>query len=266
MDTDLLPLLGVTIVTFIGTTLDNLLMLVVLRVSGTPRREIATGFLSGSAVTLVLCAMGTALPSVMPVQRIGLLGAIPISLGVLGLVSTLRGASPDATPSARSGVLGIATLQIASSLDTLAAFMPLFADTVFPDGYVIAGGFVLMSLAWLRASRALARSPGITRLIRPLERFARPLVLILVGLYVLSNTASDVEPDSLAMSGSGSKVPSGASGAGSYLGRFARDAGVGQDAWLLDGGRARWPVLAFLPSLTDADRAPVVAHQFDIGG
>ena len=90
MDTDLLPLLGVTIATFVGTTLGNLLMPVVLRVSGTPRRQITAGFQSGSAVTPLLCAMGTALTSVVPVQRIGLPGAIPLSLGVLGLVSALR--------------------------------------------------------------------------------------------------------------------------------------------------------------------------------
>ena len=262
----MLALLGVTIATFVGTALDNLLILVVLRLSGTPRREIAAGFLGGSAAMLVLCAMGTMLPSVMPVQRIGLLGAVPITLGVLGLVSALRGASPDATPSARSGVLGIATLQVASSLDSLAAFMPLFADTAFPDGYVIAVGFVMMSLAWLWASGLLARSPGITRFVRPLERFARPLILILVGFYVMSNTASDVEPDAPAMSGSLSKVLSPASGAGSCFSRAARHAEAGRDACLLDDGMARGPVLAFAPDLIDADRAQAAAHQFQAGG
>ena len=93
----MLSLLGITIATFIGTALDNLLILVVLQVSGTPRREIAT-------------------------------------------------------------------LQVASSFDTLAAFLPLFADTVRPQGLVIAGGFVLMSFAWLLAARALARTPSVTGL------------------------------------------------------------------------------------------------------
>jgi cadmium resistance protein CadD (predicted permease) len=191
----MLSLLGITVATFIGTALDNLLILVVLQVSGTPRREIATGFLSGSAVILILCSLGTVLSSVVPVQRIGLLGIIPITLGALGLISAVRGPGPDAAPLAPSGALGIATLQVASSFDTLAAFLPLFADTVRPQGLVITGGFVLMSFAWLLAARTLARTPGVTGFIRPFERFARPMVLILVGLYVLANTATDVEPD-----------------------------------------------------------------------
>jgi hypothetical protein len=32
-------------------------------------------------------------------------------------------------------------------------------------------------------------------MIRPFERVVRPAVLVLVGLYILANTSTDVEPD-----------------------------------------------------------------------
>jgi cadmium resistance protein CadD (predicted permease) len=191
----MLSLLTLTVATFIGTTLDNLLMLVVLRVSGTPARHVSGGFVSGSACLLALCAAGSALPSVIPVEYIGLLGLVPVALGLVGLVAAVRAAPQAQSGTTRSGVLGIATTQLASSFDTLAAFLPLFADTLRSQRLVIAGGFATMTIAWLLLSSVLARTPGIAPALRPFERFARPLVLVLVGLYVLANTATDVQPD-----------------------------------------------------------------------
>jgi len=190
-----LELLGVTVATFFGTALDNLLMLIVLRVSGTPARDVAGGFLLGSLVILTLCASGSALSAVVDVRQLGLLGIVPVALGVIGLLSALQHPVAQASRSNASGITGIATLQIASSFDTLAAFLPLFADTRKTHLFVIVAGFVMMSLAWLAASRLLAGSPAVTRWLRPLERFARPVVLVLVGLYVLSNTTTDLNPD-----------------------------------------------------------------------
>ena len=84
-------LLAVTVVSFIGTTLDNLLMLTLLRASGTAARDIALGFLLGSIVVLLLCAAGTGLASVLPVTYLGYLGIVPVGLGVAGLAAALRG-------------------------------------------------------------------------------------------------------------------------------------------------------------------------------
>jgi cadmium resistance protein CadD (predicted permease) len=192
---DVYSLLVVTVVTFVGTALDNLLMLTMLRVSGTASRDISAGFLSGSTVVLALCAAGTGLSSVLPVQHLGYLGVVPVTLGVVGLATALRGSRQTAKAGVRAGVSGIAMLQLGSSFDTLAAFLPLFADTSRPLSWVVAAGFAGMSLLWLLLSFALARLPGVTAAMRPIERFARPLVLVLVGVYILMNTGTDVEPD-----------------------------------------------------------------------
>jgi len=191
-------LLAVTVVSFIGTTLDNLLMLTLLRASGTAARDIAVGFLLGSTVVLLLCAAGTGLASVLPVRYLGYLGIVPVGLGVAGLAAALRGGQATDGTAAGAGITSIASLQIASSFDTLVAFLPLFADTLRPLGWVIATGFTVMSVLWLLIAFALARVPAVTDSIRPIERYARPLVLVLVGIYVLMNTSADVEPDTAA--------------------------------------------------------------------
>lgn len=179
-------------------------MLVVLRLAGVPGRQVAAGYLLGSALTLLLCATGTALAGLLPIHRVGLLGLVPLTLGIVGLLAALRRSSPPtelAGGQGSSGVAGIASTQVASSFDTLAAFLPLFADTIRPQGLVIALGFALMTLAWLVISGWLAASRGAAAMIRPFERFVRPAVLVLVGWYILANTATDVEPDVPAAAG-----------------------------------------------------------------
>jgi cadmium resistance protein CadD (predicted permease) len=190
----LLTLTSVAIATYVGTTLDNLFMLVVLRASGVTMRYVAGGFLLGSAAVLLVCAFGMSLSSVIPVHDVGLLGAVPLTLGTAGLFSAANGASHGAAFTAPSDLLGIATAQVASSFDTIAAFLPLLVDTLPAYRIEIAGTFLLMTVLWILLAAVLARLPGVTAVIRPVQRFARPLVLVLIGLYVLANTAYDVEP------------------------------------------------------------------------
>jgi cadmium resistance protein CadD (predicted permease) len=192
------PLLAVTMLTFVGTALDNLLMLTMLRASGTPAVDIGRGFLAGSALVLALCAAGTGLASVLPHHYLGYLGAVPVLIGLTGLVGAIRGGPAESAAPSRTGAPGIAALQIAASFDSIAAFLPLFADTERPFGLVVAAGFAAMTVLWLLISSTLARVPGIASALRPVERYARPTVLILVGLYVLANTSTDLEPDAAA--------------------------------------------------------------------
>jgi hypothetical protein len=53
----------------------------------------------------------------------------------------------------------------------------------------------------------LAGVRGATAMIRPFERFVRPAVLVLVGLYILANTSTDVEPDVPAAAGEPAMLP-----------------------------------------------------------
>jgi cadmium resistance protein CadD (predicted permease) len=154
-------LLALSLATYAGTALDNLLMLTVLRAAGTRSRDVVTGFLGGSAIVLAICAAGTALSEFMPAHYIGYLGVVPIGLGAAGLVGAIWQRSGASVEQRQSDAGGIAALQVASSLDSVAAFLPLFADTERPYGLVIAGGFTAMTLAWLAISRALAGIPGV---------------------------------------------------------------------------------------------------------
>ena len=73
-------------------------------------------------------------------------------------------------------------------------FGPLLADSELGVDLMMIGGFVTMTFAWFGLARVL--KTHVARL-KALERYGHwltPIVLILVGLYILNNTSTDVLP------------------------------------------------------------------------
>ena len=86
----------------------------------------------------------------------------------------------------------ITGLLIANSSDTVFALGPLFAESDTSARIGLAAGFVLVAILWLAlilgVSSKLVRSK---RLARIAPRIA-PWMMILIGLYILSDSATDV--------------------------------------------------------------------------
>lgn len=187
----MLTVFGLTIATYTGTALDNLLILALLIASGVPDRQVAAGFALGSVAVFLLSATATGVGEVVPARYLGWIGLIPLGLGVTGLVDLLKPAGEAHYDQAKTGVVSIAAAQLTASLDSIVAFAPLFAETQWPLGMAILAGFLLMTLVWLSLAGQIARHPPVAAALGRIGRFLRPAVLILVGLYVLSDTGSD---------------------------------------------------------------------------
>lgn len=190
----MLTVFGLTIATYTGTALDNLLILALLIASGVPNRQVAAGFALGSVAVFLLSATATGLGEIVPPRYLGWVGLVPLGLGVAGLVDLFRPAGATHHEPAKTGVMSIAVAQLTASLDSVVAFAPLFAETRWPLGVAILAGFLLMTLVWLSLASRIARHPPVSAALGRVGRFLRPAVLILVGLYVIADTGSDRPP------------------------------------------------------------------------
>ena len=175
---------------FAGTDVDDLIVLTVLflagRTTGRPRaRDIVTGQYLGIAA-LVAASVAAALGLlVIPDRWVGLLGLVPLALGIRGLVLARRHTEEDEAPVA-TGVLSIAALTIANGADNLSVYVPLFrgigpgasALTILTFGVMVA---VWLALAyWLGSHR---------RMVEAVERFGHwlvPVVFIVIGLVLIA--------------------------------------------------------------------------------
>ncbi len=184
---------------FAATNLDNLALLVVWLAAARGRAgPLIVGYLVGMAVLLSLAVAFGLGAGWIPLDRIGLLGVVPIALGLKRLYGLVRRRpAVDASTGSLGSpglALSVAATQLAHGLDTLLLFGPLLADSNDPTDRVVIVGFVGMSLVWLALARALER-----RLagLRAFERYGEAIaaaVLIGVGVYILNDTATDVDP------------------------------------------------------------------------
>lgn len=162
-------------------------------------RAVRLGFALGSLVLLLASLTILTVSGWIPVRFLGLLGLIPIALGVYEI---LRPKDDDSDDAAREipqrytrVVLSATLLMIANGGDTIAVFAPLFAETERAGLPVLILGYVLTALTLAVLSGHVCVAP---RLSEPLNKYGvrvAPYIMIGIGVYILLNTGTDLLPD-----------------------------------------------------------------------
>jgi cadmium resistance protein CadD (predicted permease) len=181
--------LGLAAGAFAGTNVDNGVVAVAMVAAAPPARarRIALGQVFGFIV-LVLAALGmAAVLFEIPTRVVGLLGLVPLGLGLRGLIG-LRHAEERGRLARRavgSGFVAAMTVTIAAGGDNLAVYIPLFRVDhlagILETLPVFALCEVLLTLFILRAGR----HPRVRAALTTFGALATPLIYCAVGLLVL---------------------------------------------------------------------------------
>jgi cadmium resistance protein CadD (predicted permease) len=194
---EVLTAFGLFASSFAATNIDNLALLVGWLLAGRGRnRLILVGHLLGMLTILVLTIAFGLGANLIPLEYVGYLGIIPVSLGLKGLYDLSRNSVATKTNSVSGHVtpLSIAATQVANGVDTVLVFGPLLADSESRIDLVVVIGFVMMTFAWFGLARFLERHASRLTLLERYGHWVAPVVLILVGFYILDNTTTDVLP------------------------------------------------------------------------
>jgi len=187
---------------YIATNLDNLVLLVTLLARHRNQTWfVAAGYLLcmlilGFAGFWIGAATGAA-----PVEYLGLLGLVPVSIGAIELVR-LRWGKTD-VPTGEMALVGggrtvfMVTLisQIGNGADTLVTFGALFADSMPGGDVLIILTLAVMAVMFLFIALHGVRHPGLQHWINRHAQHLTPYILIAVGVYILANTATDLLPN-----------------------------------------------------------------------
>jgi cadmium resistance protein CadD (predicted permease) len=194
---DVVIAVGLFASAFAATNVDNLALLVGWLLGGRGRsRPVFIGHLLGMlAVLLLSLAFGLG-ANLIPFRYVGYLGVIPLGLGLKGLYALFRkGAESDATSNGTTTPttpLAIAATQVANGVDTVLVFGPLLGDSNSGVDFMLVGGFAIMTLVWFRLARFLEYHASRLVVLERYGHWISPMVLILVGLYILADTVTDV--------------------------------------------------------------------------
>jgi cadmium resistance protein CadD (predicted permease) len=182
---------------FIATNVDN----IVLLVGWVTSRQIsffrmALGYTAAVTAVFLVSLFFEQLSSVIPVRYIGYLGLVPVLLGLrmlLGRRKQSETATTGGEPSQLS-IAAVATTLFSSSLDTILVFSSLLADSRYAADAMIILGYGLTAFIWLLFAGFLSRHAVRLRALSVAAQWLTPVVMIIVGSYILLNTATDVLP------------------------------------------------------------------------
>lgn len=177
-------------VAFAATNIDDIFVLMLFfagSARGFKRWQIVSGQYLGFAALVSLSLVGYFARFVAPEEWIGLLGILPILIGLKKLWELKKGAHEEAQVKreAAHAVFTVAAVTFANGGDNLGIYTPLFAgSTPFQLVTTLIVFFIMVAL-WCALGYVLGRHPAISRTLDKYGHILVPFVLIALGFYIM---------------------------------------------------------------------------------
>ncbi|HWK46694.1 MAG TPA: cadmium resistance transporter [Stellaceae bacterium] len=175
---------------FASTNIDDAFVL--LAFFGDPRfkgRDVIIGQYAGMAALTAVAVAFALLAYAIPDRDIGLMGGLPILIGITRLWKIWRERSQTETNEVKLGAWGgiaaVAGVTIANGGDNIAVYVPLFAKASLLTALAICGLFTVMVAVWCFAAQLLIRHRAFGAIVRRWGRRVTPFILMALGFYIL---------------------------------------------------------------------------------
>ncbi|MDZ8087530.1 MAG: cadmium resistance transporter [Nostoc sp. DedQUE12b] len=189
-------------IAFIATNIDDIVILLLFfsQINANFRpRHIVTGQFLGFTVLLILSLSGLFGGLVLSKSWIGLLGLLPMSIGISSLVNSEEdSSSPEkvvaATEEAEASTItrffspqaySVAAVTIANGGDNISVYVPLFASSKLESFLVIIGLFFLLLGVWCYVAYKLINNRAIADLLTRYVNNVVPFILIGLGAFIV---------------------------------------------------------------------------------
>ncbi|NVN00408.1 cadmium resistance transporter [Arthrobacter sp. SDTb3-6] len=177
---------------FAATNLDALVVLAILflshRAAEVPKTwKIWAGqYLGLGAIVAVsiLAALGLA---AVPLQWVGLLGLVPVTLGVRGLVRIAQ-ADTGRAPAAAASLASVAAMTLANGGDNVAVYVPLFRGMDEQSGLLTVVAFAALVAVWCTAASWLTTHPKVIDALGRWGHWAVPVLYMAVGAAIMARS------------------------------------------------------------------------------
>ena len=172
---------------YIGTTMDDLFVLMLLfsQAEDMPQRKgILQGQCLGIAVLIAASMLGAAGLQLLPGWGIGLMGLIPLALGVREIMQNAKNTGEERTLTAAS-ILRVALLAVANGADNIGVYAPLFAGYDVTEKLLCVLLFMVMTVVLCALAALLSSQPQLKGMLQKYKHVLVPAVLITLGAYIL---------------------------------------------------------------------------------
>lgn len=192
---DLFSFFGIGIAAFISSNIDDTFILILLFSSlSFQTRQIFIGQFLGIGVLIMISALGSLIALVLPPYIIGLMGLIPIAIGIKRLMEyqereRTTGKKQIFQNNKRQSMipfLTVSAITISNGGDDIGVFTPLFARyNTANEVFTLVTIFMAMTIFWCIITYYFVSHPLIATRIKRFGNIITPFVLIGLGLYII---------------------------------------------------------------------------------
>jgi cadmium resistance transport/sequestration family protein len=179
-------------VSFAATNIDDIFVLALFFGQSGGRlkvRHVVLGQYLGFSALVAVSLVGYFARLIVPPEWAGLLGLLPIAIGVRHLLrrETAAEAEPEDGPPRRSaaGAFSVAAVTFANGGDNIGIYTPLFAASDLASLLVVLAVFFVMLALWCAAGLFIGRHPAVKRTLERRGHVVVPFVLIGLGVYII---------------------------------------------------------------------------------
>jgi cadmium resistance protein CadD (predicted permease) len=194
---DILGLVAIGVAAFVATNIDDIFVLMMFFSSLTfPVRQVVLGQYIGIGLLIAISALGSLVALVVPTYIIGLMGVIPIAIGIKNLVeikkkdkSLSRQIVRDKKARSSLSFLAVAAVTFSNGGDNIGVYVPLFSKyNIVSQIATLTAVFIVMTAVWCITSYYFVNHPLVASRIRHIGNIILPFVLIGLGIYILTES------------------------------------------------------------------------------
>jgi cadmium resistance protein CadD (predicted permease) len=154
---DTLGLVAIGVIAFVATNIDDIFVLMMFFSSLTfPVRQVVLGQYIGIGLLIAISVLGSLIALVVPTYIIGLMGIIPIAIGIKNLVeirkknkSASRQVVQDKKNRSSLSFLAVAAVTFSNGGDNIGVYVPLFSKyNIVSQIATLTAVFIAMTAVW----------------------------------------------------------------------------------------------------------------------
>jgi cadmium resistance transport/sequestration family protein len=180
----------ISLITFAATNIDDLIVQTIMYAQTMDRKDamkIAIGRYIGTYLLLAVSILGIFGVSFLPDSVIGLLGFIPILLGIHSIIESRSQDHEEEKTSSfgKKTVFASAVLTIANGADNVGVYIAAFSRFTVLELMAALIVFFVLTAVFCWICQKLAEQPLIRDVIAKYEKILVPAVLIILGIIIL---------------------------------------------------------------------------------
>lgn len=177
---------------FIGTNIDDMLINTLFFSASDGKgkvRSVVVGKYLGIGALLLVSILGALGLHFVPEQHIGILGLLPIILGIKEMICYLRKRNDGEfeAPPQKTNLLifNVMFVTLANGADNIGVYIPLFASYRPWQFIVVVCVFAVMIALWCFLGKKLSDLPFLRDFLNKYKHILIPVVYIALGMYII---------------------------------------------------------------------------------